>query len=96
MHVKDELNRLRPQILAAAAANGAEEVRVFGSAARGEESADSDVDFLVEMQPGRGLLDLTRLELQLEKILGRRVDVVTVDGLQEPIRETAVRQAVRV
>ncbi len=88
--------RLRRQILAAAAANGADDVRVFGSVARGEESADSDVDFLVVMKPGHGLLDLTRLELELEKIMGRRVDVVTVDGLHEAIRETAVRQAVLV
>lgn len=96
MRFRDELDRLRPQILAAASANGAELVRVFGSVARGEESADSDVDFIVALRPGRSLLDLTRLELQLEQLLGRRVDVVTEDSLHEPIRSTALRQAVRV
>jgi len=96
MRLRDELDRLRPQILAAAAVNGADHVRVFGSVARGEDSADSDVDFLVALRPGRTLLDLTRLEMQLEALLGRRVDVVTEDGLHEPVRTTALRQAIRV
>jgi predicted nucleotidyltransferase len=96
MRLKDELQRLRSQILAAAAANGADRVRVFGSVARGDDSADSDVDFLVAMHPGRGLLDLLRLEMQLEAILGRRVDVVTENSLHEAIRATALRQAVSV
>mgnify|MGYP001566371601 CR=1 FL=1 len=96
MRLREELDRLRPQILAAAAANGADAVRVFGSVARDEESADSDIDFLVALRPGRSLVDLTRLELQLELLLGRRVDVVTEDSLHEPIRSTALRQAIRV
>lgn len=96
MRMKDELSRLRPQILAIATANGAEHVRVFGSVARDDDSEQSDVDFLVTLRPGRGLLDLTRLEMQLEALLGRRVDVVTEDGLYEPVRSTALRQAVHV
>lgn len=96
MRLMDQLNRLRPQILAAAAANGADRLRVFGSVARREDSVDSDVDFLVALRPGSSLLDLTRLEVQLEALLGRRVDVVTEDSLYEPIRSTALRQAVRV
>jgi uncharacterized protein len=96
MRLKDEVLRLRLQILAAAAANGAGSVQLFGSVARGEESAESDVDFLVALNPGRSLLDLTRLEMQLEALLGRRVDVVTADSLHEPVRSTALRQAIRV
>ena len=96
MRLKDDLNRLRSQILALAAANGAEHVRVFGSVARGEDSDESDVDFLVALSPGRSLLDLTRLELQLEALIGRRVDVVTEESLNEPVRSTALRQAVLV
>lgn len=92
----EKLNRLRPQILAAAAANGAEHVRLFGSVARGEESPESDIDFLVSLHPGRTLLDIARLEQQLETLLGRRVDVVTEESLYEPIRTTAVREAVPV
>lgn len=96
MRLRDTLQRLRPQILAAAAANGADSVRVFGSVARGEETPESDVDFLVQLRPGRTLLDLTRLEMELEALLGRRVDVLTENSLHEPIRQTAVRQAIRV
>lgn len=96
MRLKDQVDRLRSEILERAAANGAERVRLFGSAARGDDSDASDVDFLVTLRPGRGLLDLTRLEVELEGLLGRRVDVVTEDSLHEPIRSTALRQAIRV
>ncbi len=96
MRLRDDLARLRKDILAAATANGAERIRVFGSVARGEERPESDVDFLVTLRPGATLLDLTRLELQLETLLGRRVDVVTEDSLQEPIRAAALRQALNV
>ena len=96
MRVRDDVIRLRQQILAAASANGAERIRVFGSVARGEETPESDIDFLVSLRPGRTLLDLARLEQQLETLLGRRVEVLTEDSLQAPIRETALRQAMNV
>ena len=56
-----ELAQLRAEILAAAARHGASNVRVFGSVARGEADAASDVDFLVDFEPGRSLLDLAGL-----------------------------------
>lgn len=96
MRLRDRLTKLRDAIDATAAAHGARDVRIFGTVARGEESDDSDVDFLVTLEPGRTLLDLARLEVRLEALLGRRVDVVTEGGLREPIRSTAVREAVRV
>jgi predicted nucleotidyltransferase len=71
-------------------------VRVFGSVARGEEARDSDVDLLVRLDPGRTLLDLARLEVRLEKLLGRHVDVVTEDGLRKRLRSAALREAVSV
>ena len=83
-------------VRSAAAASGARDIRVFGSVARGEEGHESDIDFLVALEPGRTLLDLARLEVRLEDLLGRHVDVVTEDGLREPLRSTAVREAVRV
>ena len=88
--------KLRPQILATAAASGATNVRVFGSVARGADDENSDVDFLVALDKGRTLLDLARLEIHLEALLGRKVDVVTEASLQEPIRATAVREAISV
>jgi predicted nucleotidyltransferase len=96
MLLKDDLKKHREQILEAAAENGARQVRVFGSVARGTEADESDVDFLVSLEPGRTLLDLARLELRLERLLGRSVDVVTEGSLQEPIRTTALREAVSV
>lgn len=94
MLIRDSLTTLRPQILAAAAACGAQDVRMFGSAARGEEGEDSDVDFVATLEPGRTLLDLTRFEVRLEQLLRRRVEVVTEEGLREPIRSMALREAV--
>lgn len=93
MLLRDRLLQLREAIYRAAALHGARDIRVFGSVARGEERDTSDVDFLVALEPGRTLLDLTRLELQLEGLLGRRVEVTTEAELREPIRTTALQEA---
>ncbi len=92
----DRVAELRDSIRAAAAAHGARELRVFGSVARRDDEPGSDIDFLVTLEPGRTLLDLARLELQLEALLGCRVDVVTEATLREPLRSAAVSEAVRV
>lgn len=66
---------------------------LFGSAARGDDDADSDVDFLVEFEPGSSLFDLMDLQEALEKLLQARVDVVSAGGLKdrdEHIRREAV------
>jgi predicted nucleotidyltransferase len=60
-----------------AAAHGARNVRLFGSVRRGESSASSDLDLLVDLSEGRSLLDLVALGDDLEEALGRAVDVVT-------------------
>jgi predicted nucleotidyltransferase len=72
---------------------GACNVQVFGSVARGEADATSDVDFLVDLEPGRTVLDLSELTLDLEETLGRKVDVVeirTASAFAEQIRREAV------
>lgn len=91
-----ELAQLRAEILAAAARHGASNVRVFGSVARGEADAASDVDFLVDFEPGRSLLDLAGLLIDLEDLLGHRVDVVTEPGLKARIRQRVLAEAVPV
>jgi len=96
MTLRERLTAKRDAVLAAARASGARNIRLFGSVARGEEREDSDVDFLVTLETGRTLLDLARLELQLERILERPVDVVTETSLQEPLRSSAMREAVLV
>lgn len=78
-----QLRRSRAAILAAAQKRGARSVRVFGSVARGEESEESDVDFLVTFEPDRSLFDQVHLIGDLERLLGRHVDVVAEGGLLE-------------
>jgi len=87
------LRARRHEILRVAAERGAQNVRVFGSVARGEATADSDVDFLVEMEPGRTALDLSELILDLQDTLGRRVDVVEIRR-PSPHAEQIIREAV--
>lgn len=90
----DVLRRKRSAILRIAREHGARSVRVFGSTARKEAGPQSDIDLLVEMEPGRGLFDQARLLLELETLLGRDVDVVTPEGLREVIRDRVLREAV--
>jgi predicted nucleotidyltransferase len=96
MTAEDLLREKREEILRIAARHGARNVRVFGSMARGEADQASDIDFLVEMEPGRSLLDLGGLQVDLESLLGCRVDVVTVRGLKPRIRDRVLREAVAV
>jgi predicted nucleotidyltransferase len=92
----DDLARVRGQILAVAARHGAGNVRVVGSVARGEADAASDIDFLVDFEPGRSLLDLAALLVDLEDLLGHPVDVVTEPGLKARIRQRVLAEAVPV
>lgn len=84
----------RQEILGCAAEHGARNVRVFGSTARGEAGATSDVDLLVEMEPGRNLLDLVGLWQDLEDLLGSPVDVLTDGGVSPYMRERIFAEAV--
>jgi predicted nucleotidyltransferase len=88
------LTTRRDEILRLAATHGARNVRVFGSLARGEADAASDIDFLVDMEPGRSLFDLWGLQADLEAMLARPVDVVTEHGLKVRIRERVLSEAV--
>src|SRR3989304_5263019 len=81
----------RPEILRIAAKYGARNIRLFGSVVRGEADERSDVDFLVEMEPGRTLLDMGGLLMELRELLGREVDVVTERGLRPRIRDRVLR-----
>ena len=91
----DELLKVkREEILRIAAQHGARNVRIFGSVARGEAKLDSDVDVLVDLEPGRSLLDLGGLLMDLRDLLGCNVDVVTEKGLRERIRDRVLREAV--
>jgi predicted nucleotidyltransferase len=93
MALEDLLKAKREEILRVCAKYGAHNVRVFGSVARGEADELSDIDFLVELEPGRSLFDLGGLQYDLERLLGCRVDVVTERGLNPRIRERVLREA---
>jgi uncharacterized protein len=67
---------------------------IFGSVARGEAGPSSDVDFLVEFEGGRTLLDLSGLVIDLREALGRNVDAVTRDALHPKLRDAILREAV--
>jgi predicted nucleotidyltransferase len=84
----------RTQILQIAARNGVERLRVFGSVARGTDDAQSDIDFLVELAPNRGLLDLGNFLYEVRSLLGKEVDVVTEKGLRRRIRDRVLAEAV--
>ena len=73
----------RAEICAIARRHRGRSVAVFGSVARGEESATSDIDFLVEFEAGSSLFDLLHLSEELEVLLGVPVDVVSVGGLKD-------------
>jgi predicted nucleotidyltransferase len=91
----DELLRARREdIFRIAAVHGAVNVRVFGSAARGEAGPESDIDFLVEMAEGRTLLDLVGLWQDLEELLGCEVDVLTDRAVSPYLRDRIYAEAV--
>lgn len=94
MGINELLKEKREDILRIAAQHGARNVRVFGSAARGEAEPDSDVDLLVDVGPGRTPFFPGGLIADLEELLSRQVDVVTEDGLHWYIRERVVKEAV--
>jgi uncharacterized protein len=94
MGIEELLKEKREEILSLAAKHGAINMRIFGSVARGEAQADSDIDFLVEMEPGRSLLDRVALIQDLEDILGRKVDVANVKGLRDIWRDRIVNEAI--
>lgn len=86
------LGRLRQQraaIRRVARRHGARNIRIVGSVARGEQTASSDVDFLVDMDPGRTLFDVAALHDDLEELLGRPVDVITSGAVRGRLRAVA-------
>ena len=94
MSIRELLQSKREKILQIAARHGARKVRVFGSVARGEARRGSDIDFLVEMDEGRSLLDHAALILDLERLLRRPVDVASERGLRPPVRKEVLKDAI--
>lgn len=93
MTLTELLGDKREEILRLAAQHGATNVRVFGSVVRGEAGPDSDVDFLVDMGPGRSAFFPAGLQQDLEDLLGCQVDVLTENGLHWYIRDRVLKEA---
>jgi hypothetical protein len=83
----------KEQILVLAAKYGASNVRVFGSVANGTANSNSDIDFLVDMEKDRSLFDMGGLLMDLQELFGRKVDVVTENGLHWYIKNRIISEA---
>ncbi len=94
--LREEVLRRKALVGALARAHGARTVRLFGSAARGEEGPDSDIDFLVELEPGRSLLDVIGLENDLADLFGRKVDVVAKQSAKPRVLAGSLKDAIRI
>ena len=94
MEITKILEERRDEILRVAARYGARNVRIFGSVARHEATEMSDLDLLVDLEPGRSLLDLGGLLMELQELLHCKVDVITETGLRNRIRERVLGEAV--
>lgn len=93
MNTAEILRAKRTRVLELARQHGARNVRVLGSCARGDAGPESDVDLLVDLEPGRTLFNLGALLMDLQDLLGRRVDLVTEGALQGSIRERVLKDA---
>jgi len=89
----EEIEKHKKEILCLAAKYGASNVRVFGSVAAGTDGAESDIDFLVDLEPGRSLFDMGGLLMDLQELLHRKVDVVTEKGLHWYIKDRVLKEA---
>ena len=94
MMINETLKEKRDEILNIASRYGARNVRVFGSIARGKGRRDSDLDVLVELEPGRSLLDIIAIKQDLEDLLNTKVDVVTEAAVSPYMRDQVLRQAI--
>jgi predicted nucleotidyltransferase len=90
----DELRRFRSKITEIARRRGIDDVRVFGSVARGEAGPKSDVDFLVEVEPGRSILALGGFLDEVSELLGLQVHVVTTRSLRDPESQRTLIEAI--
>lgn len=94
MNHKEILQAKRSEILDIARKHGASNIRIFGSVAREEATANSDIDFLVDIETGKNLLDRIALIQDLEDLLGCKVDVAKPEILHESIRDKILKEAI--
>ena len=93
MKLKELILDKRDDILSISKQHGVSNIRIFGSVMRDDAGLDSDVDFLIELEKGRSILDLGGLLMDLQDLLGRKVDVVTEKGLHWYVKEKILKEA---
>jgi predicted nucleotidyltransferase len=96
MLTKDDILRRRAEIIAIARRHGASHIRIFGSVARGDTNATSDVDLIVRFEPDRSLFDHGGLIVDLEELLGVKVDVVSEAGMRDRFRDQVNKEAIAI
>lgn len=94
MNLDKWIEEKREDIMRISRLHGARSVRLFGSFSRRTSTETSDIDFLVELEPGRSLLDLVAIKQDLEDLLDCKVDVVTESSLSPYIREDVLKEAI--
>lgn len=94
MNIYDQLKANRKEIQRIANKHGVSAIRLFGSVARGDAREDSDVDFLIEVEGATTPWFPGGLVVELESLLGRRVDVVEADAIRQGLREIILKEAV--
>jgi predicted nucleotidyltransferase len=95
MNLSQLIQQKRRQVLEIAQGHGARNVRLFGSVARGGTTEASDLDLLIEMEPGRSLLDVVAIKQDLEELLECKVDVVTEAAISPYLKDKVLNEAVR-
>ncbi len=94
MNHKQIIQEKRLEILNIAKNYGASNIRIFGSVAREEANNNSDIDFLMDIESGKNLLDRIALIQDLEDLLGCKVDVAKPENLHESIKEKILKEAI--
>jgi predicted nucleotidyltransferase len=94
VNIAEVIREKQEEIVRIAAEHGATQVRLIGSVARGDARPDSDVDLLVTWREGTSLLDHAALMLELESLLGRKVDIASDGWVKPSIRESVYRDAI--
>ena len=93
--INDKIEKKKPDIINILKKYNASNIRIFGSYARGEETADSDLDLLIDFEGGVSLFDRIALKQELEDLLGIKVDVAKPDNLHCLIREQVMKEAIK-
>lgn len=94
MNTLETLRARKADIERLASIHGARNIRVFGSVARSEDTSDSDIDFLIDMEESRSLLDLVGFKQELETMLNRPADVLTERGISPYLRKRILAEAI--